>query len=131
MPENRGLRTPEPFESEHHVRSRLDVSMILLDHVIQMLRGAHVRSIRQQSVSDHLPHGPVQGGIPIERDRRRWLALVLDGLAEEGFGRAHVALRPEHEVSPAGKSGSQHSVKFRNGGTHEPNPQSRLHERIP
>jgi len=27
---------PEPFESEHHVRSGLDVSMILLDQVIQI-----------------------------------------------------------------------------------------------
>lgn len=44
MPENRGLRTPEPFESEHHVRSRLDVSMILLDHVIQMLLAEAVKN---------------------------------------------------------------------------------------
>jgi hypothetical protein len=34
-------------------------------------------------------------------------------------------------VRPTGKSGSQHSVKFRNGGIHERNPQSRLHEGIP
>ena len=57
-----------------------------------------MRSLRQQGVSDHLLHGPVRGGIPIGRDRLRWLALMFDGLAEEGFGRAHVALRPEHEV---------------------------------
>ena len=53
-----------------------------------------MRSLRQQSVSDHLPHGPVRDGIPIERDRLRWLALMFDGLAEKGFGRAHIALRP-------------------------------------
>jgi hypothetical protein len=40
----------------------------------------------------------VRGGIPIERDRFRWLALIFDGLAEERFGRAQTALRPEHEV---------------------------------
>lgn len=54
--------------------------------------------LRQQSVSDHLAHGPVRGGIPIERDRLRWLALMFDGLAAESFGRAHIALCPEHEV---------------------------------
>lgn len=46
-----------------------------------------------------------------------------------------LGIRSEHrlreEVRPPGKSGSQHSVKFRNGGIHEPNPQSRLHEGIP
>jgi len=42
-----------------------------------------MRSLRQQSVSDHLPHGPVRDGIPIERDRLRWLALMFDGLAEK------------------------------------------------
>lgn len=31
----------------------------------------------------------------------------------------------------AGKSGRQHSVELRNGGIHESNPQSRLHEGIP
>jgi hypothetical protein len=55
--------------------------------------------LRQQSVSDHLAHGPVRGGIPIERDRLRWLALMFDGIAEKGFCRnAHIALCPEHEV---------------------------------
>ncbi|MEA3088351.1 MAG: hypothetical protein QOC89_6048 [Paraburkholderia sp.] len=49
---------PESFESGHHVRSGLDVSMILFDHVIQILRGAHLRSLRQQSLGDHLAHGP-------------------------------------------------------------------------
>jgi len=36
--------------------------------------------------------------LPIERDRRRRLALMFDRLSEKGFGRAHVALCPEHEV---------------------------------
>ena len=57
-----------------------------------------MRPLRQQSVSDHLARGPVRGGISIERDRLRWLALMFDGLAEKGFGRAHIALCPEHEV---------------------------------
>ena len=35
---------------------------------------------------------------PFESDRLRWLALMFDGLAEKGFGRAHIALCPEHEV---------------------------------
>jgi hypothetical protein len=74
------VRIPESFESEHRVRSGLDVSMILFDHVIQILRGAHMRLLRQQSVSDQLAHGPVRGGIPIERDRLRWLALMFDDL---------------------------------------------------
>jgi hypothetical protein len=40
-----------------------------------------MRPIRQPSVSDHLAHGPVRGGIPIECDRLRWLALMFDGFA--------------------------------------------------
>ena len=38
-----------------------------------------MRPLRQPSVSDHLAHGPVRGGIPIECDRLRWLALMFDG----------------------------------------------------
>ena len=53
-----------------------------------------MRALRQQSIIDHFSHGSVRGGIPIERDRFRWLALMFDGLNENGSGRAHVALCP-------------------------------------
>ena len=48
---NRGRGTPKPFESEHHLRSGLDVSMVLFDQVIQILRGPHLRSLRQQALN--------------------------------------------------------------------------------
>ena len=44
---NRGRSTPEPFESEHHIRSGLDVSMVLLNQNVQILRGPDLRALRQ------------------------------------------------------------------------------------
>src|SRR5471030_3181154 len=77
--------------------------MILFDHVVQILRGAHLRSLRQQTVSFHLPHGAVRGGIPIERDRLRWLALMFDCLAKKGLAAvtSRFALSMKPTVWPA------------------------------
>jgi hypothetical protein len=36
--------TAEPLESEHHVHARFDVAVILLNQVIQVLRGTQFRS---------------------------------------------------------------------------------------
>jgi hypothetical protein len=41
---NRGRGAPEPFEAEHHVRSGLDVAMVLLDQIVQVLRGPNLVS---------------------------------------------------------------------------------------
>jgi hypothetical protein len=48
---NRGRGAPEPFEAEHHVRSGLDVSMVLLDQIVQVLRGPDLRVLRQQAMA--------------------------------------------------------------------------------
>jgi hypothetical protein len=72
--------------------------MVLLDQIVQVLRGPDIRVIRQQANGLHFTRGAVRGGIPIERDRLRRLALMFDCLAEKSFGRGHVALRSEYEV---------------------------------
>jgi hypothetical protein len=89
---NRGRGAPEPFEAGHHVPSGLDVSMVLLDHVVQVLRGPDLRVLSQQAIGLHFTHRPMRSSIAIERDRLRRLALMFDRLSERGFGRAHVAL---------------------------------------
>ncbi len=43
--------------------------MVLFDQIIEILRRPHPRVLGQQAISLHLTHGPVRGGIPIERDR--------------------------------------------------------------
>jgi hypothetical protein len=95
---NRGRGAPEAFEAEHRVRSRFDVAMVLLDQVVQLLRGPDIRAFRQKTIGRHLTHRAVRGSIAIERDGLRRLPLMPDGRAEKGFGRGHFAPRPEHEV---------------------------------
>jgi hypothetical protein len=72
--------------------------MVLLDQIVQVLRGPDIRVLRQQAIGLHLAHRAVRGGIPIERGRLWRLALMFDCLAEKGFGRGHVVLRSEHEL---------------------------------
>jgi hypothetical protein len=43
---NRGFGISEPFEAEHHVRSGLDVSMVLLNQIVQIRRGPDLRALR-------------------------------------------------------------------------------------
>lgn len=81
---NRGRGAPEPFEAEHHVRSGLDVAMVLLDQVVEIFRRSDLRVLRQQSIGLHLAHCAVRGSIAIERNDLRGLALMFDGLAEKG-----------------------------------------------
>lgn len=56
----------EPFEPEHDVDPGLDVPMILLDQVVQVLRGAKLRVLGQQAIALHFPHRAMRGGIAIQ-----------------------------------------------------------------
>jgi hypothetical protein len=56
---NRGYGIPEPFEAEHHIRSGLDVSMVLFDQIVRVLRGPDLRVLRQQAIGLHLTQRPV------------------------------------------------------------------------
>ena len=49
----------EPFETEHHVCYGLDVSMGLLYHIVQVLRGADRHAFKQ---AGHLPPSPAPRG---------------------------------------------------------------------
>ena len=50
--------------------------MVLLDQVVQVLRGPDLCVLRQQAIGLHLAYGPVRGSIAIERDGLRRLALM-------------------------------------------------------
>src|ERR1700716_2517914 len=94
---------PEAFEAEHDVRSGLDVAMILLDEIIQILRGSDLRILGQQAVRLHLAHGAVRGCIAVERNRFRRLALMFDCLSENALAAAtsRLALSRKSTVCPA------------------------------
>jgi hypothetical protein len=98
MPEIRVAALLNRLKADHRVRSGLDVSMVLLNQVVQVPRGPDLLFLRQHAVGLYLTHRPMRGSIPIERDRLRRLALIFDCLPEKGFGRSHVALCPEHAV---------------------------------
>ena len=72
--------------------------MVLLDQVIQILRGSDFGAGRQQTVGLHLAHGPVRGRIAIECDGFLWLPLVLDGVLEKCFCCGYVTFCAQREV---------------------------------
>jgi hypothetical protein len=51
--------------------------MLLPDQIVQVLR-ASLDAHGKQTINGHGPHGPVQGGISVERDRLLWLTPVFD-----------------------------------------------------
>ena len=95
---NRGRCIPQPFEVEHHVCSGLDVTIFLLDQVVEIFRGPALRILRQQTINLYFAHRAMLGSIVIERNFPRQRALMPDGLSAKGPCRNHVVLRPEHEV---------------------------------
>ncbi|KKB62005.1 hypothetical protein WM40_19705 [Robbsia andropogonis] len=58
----------EPFEAKHRVRSRFDVSMALLNQIVQILRGLDLRVFGQRVIDLHFPHRAVRGSVTVERD---------------------------------------------------------------
>lgn len=54
---------PESFESEHDVDPGLEMPMVLLNQVIQVLRGAKLCVAKQQAIALHLTRCPMRGGI--------------------------------------------------------------------
>ena len=76
---NRCRGAAEPFPAEHHICSGLNVSMVLLDQIVQVLRGPDLRVFRQQAIGLHFTHRPVRSSITVERDRLRRLATATPG----------------------------------------------------
>jgi hypothetical protein len=71
--------------------------MVLLDQVVQVLRGPDLCVLRQQTIGLHLAYGPVRGSIAIERDGLRRLALmpVLSTCGQLGVDAATMsAMKP-------------------------------------
>ena len=88
----------EPFESEHDVGPGFDVSVILLDSVVQVFRGSKFGVIRQQAVRLHLAHSTMRRGVAIQCDAVWRSALACDRFLEESLGRSDVSLGAESEV---------------------------------
>jgi hypothetical protein len=68
---NDDCREAEPFKAEHDVRPRLDVAIVLLDHVVQIRRGLDICVLGQEAAGLHLTYRAVQGLIAIECDGAR------------------------------------------------------------
>lgn len=96
---NDGGGIAEPFEPEHDIDSGLDVSMILLDHVVEVLGGSKLGVARQQSIALHFSHRSMGGGITVQSNGFWGTALARDCLPEEGLGCRYVSLGTEPEIN--------------------------------
>ncbi|WP_244136692.1 hypothetical protein [Burkholderia vietnamiensis] len=72
----------------------------------------------------------VAGDVPPPSHYLRDLGADAKALAIVNAERAERGLAPLHRLRSAEKNGRQHSVKSRNGGIDEPNPQGCVHEGI-
>ena len=72
--------------------------MVLLDQVVQVLRGSKLRVARQQAIVLALAHRAMRGGITVQGNRVRSTALTFDRFLEEGLGCHHVSPRAEPEI---------------------------------
>ena len=95
---NRSSGGSEGFEAEHRPGSRLDPAMVLLDDIIQILGGAQLRALGQQSILTHLANCSMGRRIAVEGDRIWPSSLVPHRLLEEGLGCGYIACRAEPEV---------------------------------
>src|SRR6476659_5178168 len=65
--------------------------MILLDQVVQVLRGSESGSAGQQASVLYLTHRAMGGGITVQGKRPWHSALAFDRFLEEGLGCRHVS----------------------------------------
>jgi hypothetical protein len=65
--------------------------MVLLDQVVQVLRGSKLRVARQQIIVLDLVHRTMRGGITVQGNRVRSTALTFDRFLEQGLGCRHVS----------------------------------------
>ena len=89
----------EVLESEHGPGSGLDAAMILLDEVVQILRGAQLCAFRQQAVGSHLVYCSMGCCIAVESNRVRRVAFMHNRLLEEGLRCGHIPSSAESEVN--------------------------------
>jgi hypothetical protein len=88
----------EPFEPEHDVDPGLDMPMVLLDQVVQALRGSTLGAARQQAIVLDLVHRAMRGGITVQGNRVRSTALTFDCFLEQGLDCRHVSPGAEPEI---------------------------------
>ena len=89
----------EVLEAEHGPGSGLDSAMILLDQVVQIVRGTQLHAFGQQAIGSHLAYCAMRSCIAIEGDCVRCSALMSDCLPEEGLGCRYISSGTESKVN--------------------------------
>jgi hypothetical protein len=72
--------------------------MVLLDEVVQLLRGPQFRAPGQQAVLSHLADCAMRRSIAIEGDRVRRPTVIPNHLFEERLGCGYISCQTELEV---------------------------------
>ena len=72
--------------------------MVLLDEVVQVLRGPQFRAPGQQAVLSHLTDCAMRRSITIEGDRVLRPSVIPDRLFEECLGRGYISCPTKPEV---------------------------------
>jgi len=76
----------EVLEAKHRSGSGFGTTMILLDEVVQVLRGPQFRAPGQRAVLSHLTDCAMRRNIASEGDRMRRPTVIPDRLFKEGLG---------------------------------------------
>jgi hypothetical protein len=87
----------EVLEAMHRSDSGFDTTMVLLDEVVQVLRGPQFRAPGQQAVLSHLTDCAMRRRIAIEGDRVRRPTVIPDRLFEECLGCGYISCLTEPE----------------------------------
>jgi hypothetical protein len=95
---DRHRRAIKDLEAEHGVDARLHASMILLDHVVEILRRSQPRVFPARALRGQFAHCTVRGGVAVQCDAHRRAALSLQRLAKERLRRLHIAVGAQAEV---------------------------------
>ena len=86
---DRDCRILEDLEAEHRAGARLHASMVLLDHVVQVLRRPQLDSLPAGAFKRKLAHRAVRRSIAVERDAYgRPTLRVASALREDALAAA-------------------------------------------
>lgn len=88
----------EVLEAKHRSGSGFDNTMVLLDEVVQVLRGPQFLAPRQQGVLSHLTDCAMRRSIAIKGDRVRRPTIIPNRLFEERLGCGYISCPTEPEV---------------------------------
>jgi hypothetical protein len=82
---DRDRRSAKPLEPEHRAQTELDVSVILLNQIIEILGRPQFRPCAAPMFGEELPGRAVRGLVAVERDGARQSALALERPLEKSL----------------------------------------------